>query len=437
MAAGLGTRMRSAMPKHLHPLLGRRMVDWVLVAAARRSAPSRSSSSPRRRRATRSHGVERRGAGASRAGPATRCAPRARRSTGFDGDVLVLTGDTPLLTASSLERAVATHRARAAPRRPCSRSSPPDRRATVASSATATARRADRRGSATRPRRSSRSARSTPSHLRLPRRQLWPALERLEPHNAQGELYLTDTRRDPRRRRRAGRGRTSRRDPLEAEGVNTRVELAAAAARCATASTRAHMLAGRHDRRPGHHLDRRRTSSSSPTSRSTRSPSCAARRGSPPAPRSARTWSRSTPRSVRGRTVGPFCYLRPGTVLEAGAKAGTFVEIKNSRVGEGTKVPHLSYIGDADIGEGTNIGAGAITANYPHQPGRRSTHDDRQERQDRRPQCVRRSGRDRRRRMARGGNGDHRGRSAGLARDRSRRDRSQGGLCRRAAGRLS
>ena len=68
-------------------------------------------------------------------------------------------------------------------------------------------------------------------------------------------------------------------------------------------------------------------------------------------------------------TVGPFCYLRPGTVLEAGAKAGTFVEIKNTRVGEGTKVPHLSYIGDADIGEGTNIGAGGVTANYPHRPG--------------------------------------------------------------------
>ena len=65
-----------------------------------------------------------------------------------------------------------------------------------------------------------------------------------------------------------------------------------------------------------------------------------------------------------GATVGPFCYLRPGTHLEAGAKAGTFVEIKNSRIGEGAKVPHLSYIGDADVGEGTNIGAGAITANY-------------------------------------------------------------------------
>ncbi len=68
--------------------------------------------------------------------------------------------------------------------------------------------------------------------------------------------------------------------------------------------------------------------------------------------------------------VGPFCYLRPGTVLRAGAKAGTFVEIKNSDIGEGTKVPHLSYLGDADVGPGSNIGAGGITVNYPHQPGR-------------------------------------------------------------------
>jgi bifunctional UDP-N-acetylglucosamine pyrophosphorylase/glucosamine-1-phosphate N-acetyltransferase len=62
--------------------------------------------------------------------------------------------------------------------------------------------------------------------------------------------------------------------------------------------------------------------------------------------------------------VGPFAYVRPGTVLHARAKAGTFVEIKNSTIGEGSKVPHLSYVGDTDIGEGTNIGAGNITANY-------------------------------------------------------------------------
>jgi bifunctional UDP-N-acetylglucosamine pyrophosphorylase/glucosamine-1-phosphate N-acetyltransferase len=56
--------------------------------------------------------------------------------------------------------------------------------------------------------------------------------------------------------------------------------------------------------------------------------------------------------------------LRPGTVLEGRAKVGAYCEVKNSRVGEESKVPHLSYIGDAEIGAGANVGAGTITANY-------------------------------------------------------------------------
>ncbi len=72
-------------------------------------------------------------------------------------------------------------------------------------------------------------------------------------------------------------------------------------------------------------------------------------------------------------SVGPFSYLRPGTVLREGSKAGTFVEIKNSDVGAGTKIPHLSYIGDADIGEGTNLGAATITANYDGSRKHRTT----------------------------------------------------------------
>ncbi len=63
-------------------------------------------------------------------------------------------------------------------------------------------------------------------------------------------------------------------------------------------------------------------------------------------------------------SVGPYSFLRPGTVLEAGAKVGAYCEVKNTRVGKGSKVPHLSYIGDAEIGEGANLGAGTITANY-------------------------------------------------------------------------
>ncbi len=65
-----------------------------------------------------------------------------------------------------------------------------------------------------------------------------------------------------------------------------------------------------------------------------------------------------------GASVGPFAHLRPGTTLGAGGKIGTFVETKNARIGAGAKAPHLSYLGDAVIGEGANIGAGVIFANY-------------------------------------------------------------------------
>ena len=68
-------------------------------------------------------------------------------------------------------------------------------------------------------------------------------------------------------------------------------------------------------------------------------------------------------------SVGPFCYLRPGTVLDPDAKAGTFVELKNSRIGARTKVPHLSYLGDAEVGRTRTSQPGNITVNFPHQPG--------------------------------------------------------------------
>ncbi len=74
-----------------------------------------------------------------------------------------------------------------------------------------------------------------------------------------------------------------------------------------------------------------------------------------------------------GVSVGPFAYLRPGSVLRTGSKVGTFVEVKNSDIGPGAKVPHLSYIGDADVGEGSNLGAATITANYDGRAKHRST----------------------------------------------------------------
>ncbi len=74
-----------------------------------------------------------------------------------------------------------------------------------------------------------------------------------------------------------------------------------------------------------------------------------------------------------GASAGPFAYLRPGSLLRAGAKVGTFVEVKNSDIGAAAKVPHLSYIGDADVGEEANLGASTITANYDGHAKHRTT----------------------------------------------------------------
>jgi bifunctional UDP-N-acetylglucosamine pyrophosphorylase/glucosamine-1-phosphate N-acetyltransferase len=74
-----------------------------------------------------------------------------------------------------------------------------------------------------------------------------------------------------------------------------------------------------------------------------------------------------------GASVGPFAYLRPGTRLGAKGKIGTYVETKNASIGEGTKVPHLSYVGDATIGEYTNIGAASVFVNYDGQDKHHTT----------------------------------------------------------------
>lgn len=71
--------------------------------------------------------------------------------------------------------------------------------------------------------------------------------------------------------------------------------------------------------------------------------------------------------------VGPYAYLRPGAVLGEASKVGAYCELKNTTVGAGSKVPHLSYVGDAEIGEGANLGAGTITANYDGKDKHRTT----------------------------------------------------------------
>ena len=365
MAGGLGTRMRSAIPKHLHRLLGRRMVDWVIVAAQDAGAdPVVVVASPDAADAYEglTVAIQQTPLGT---GDAVRSAAVAL--AGRDGDVLVLNGDVPALGAELVRALVDTHRSEGAA-------------ATVLSFEPDDLRSYGRivRDGEGRLARIVEAGDATPEELALGEvnsgiyvfraEKLWQALERLQPHNAQGELYVTDTvgflvdDGDPVAVHVAP-------DPVDAEGINTRAELAAAAAHLRGRINAAHMDAGVTIVDPA-------TTWIEPTvelEADTTVHPFTILRGSTRVETGAEIGPHAVAIDARigpNVTVGPFCYLRPGTELEAGSKAGTFVEIKNSRIGEGTKVPHLSYIGDADIGEGTNIGAGAITANFPHQPGR-------------------------------------------------------------------
>ena len=122
--------------------------------------------------------------------------------------------------------------------------------------------------------------------------------------------------------------------------------------------------------------------------------------------------------SAPAATSGPFAYIRPNTVLAEGAKAGTFVEIKNSRIGEGSKVPHLSYVGDAIVGRDSNIAAGNITANYDGFEKHPTHH--RRQRAHRQRHHARGAGHRRRRRLHGRRLGDHPRRAAGRAGRRAR-----------------
>jgi bifunctional UDP-N-acetylglucosamine pyrophosphorylase/glucosamine-1-phosphate N-acetyltransferase len=364
MAGGLGTRMRSAVPKHLHAILGRRMIDWVVEAARPLDpAPLVVVSSPETSDAFGELrvAVQERPLGT---GDAVRSARAALGDGG--GDLLVLSGDTPLLTAELLGELVETHRRERAAVTVLS-FEPRDARAygrVVRAGDGAVLAIVE-------------AADATPDQLELREcnssiyvfatELLWPALERLEPHNAQGELYLTDVVRELVE----GGERVvahSAADPAEAEGVNTRAEFAAAAAALRDRINRAHMLAGVSIVDPAStwidsevELEPDAIVHPFTVLRGVTRVSAGAEIG----PHAVAVDAEIGP----GATVGPFCYLRPGTVLAARSKAGTFVELKKAHVGEGAKVPHLSYIGDAEIGEGTNIGAGSITANFPHRPG--------------------------------------------------------------------
>jgi bifunctional UDP-N-acetylglucosamine pyrophosphorylase / glucosamine-1-phosphate N-acetyltransferase len=364
LAGGLGTRMRSQTPKHLHRILGRRLVDWV-VEAARPLDPDPLVIVTAPAYADAFDGVE----VAVQEKPLGTADALATARASLDGqnrDLLVLAGDAPLLRPDSLGKLLATHRDSGAAATVLTfRRDDPASYGRIVRSEDGAIRGIVEATDATDDERAIDEVNS--SIYVFNATKLWPALERIQPANAQGELYLTDAVRllvDEGELVAAHEGDTG-----EAEGVNTRVELAAAAAALRDRINEEHMLAGVTIVDPGStwiepsvELEPDATIHPFTVLRGRTRVAGGAEVGPHVVAVDAEIGARVL--------VGPFCYLRPGTVLEADAKAGTFVEIKNSHVGERTKVPHLSYLGDAEVGAGTNIAAGNITVNYPHEPGK-------------------------------------------------------------------
>jgi bifunctional UDP-N-acetylglucosamine pyrophosphorylase/glucosamine-1-phosphate N-acetyltransferase len=378
LAAGLGTRMRSDLPKLLHPLCGRPLLAYALDAVAGVS-PERivvvTATSHDALAAILPAGVER-AVQAEQLGTGDAAAAGLAALGAFEGDVLVVNGDHPLMTAPFIAGLVAAHRGGGA-------------------SVTLTSQTFD-------PRHYGRVVRDEEGRLKgiVEYRDATPeqravvetnvgayvfaadalrrALPRLRSDNDQGEFYLTDAIAllladgDE-----VGVYRTD--DPAVAQGVNSRVELALVVAEVRRRLLETLMLTGVTIVDPESTyvdwgVEIGRDSVVHPQTHLQGETRIGARceigpgsvlRDVTVADGASVVQSHLQGCSVGpGATVGPFSYLRPGTALDEKAKAGAFVEIKNSRVGRDSKVPHLSYVGDTEIGTGTNVGAGTITANY-------------------------------------------------------------------------
>jgi bifunctional UDP-N-acetylglucosamine pyrophosphorylase/glucosamine-1-phosphate N-acetyltransferase len=380
LAAGQGTRMRSAVQKLLHPLCGRPIIAWS-TAAARGAGAGRIVvvDSPERRLADAVDSdvvlaVQEQPLGTADAVGA------AASQFGDAGTVVVLNGDVPLIRPDAIAGLVEAHE----------RSGAAGTIATVVLPDPSGYGRVVRAPDGSVERVVETKADGDATDLELHIREvntglfafdaaaLIRALEEVRPDNAQGEHYLPDVLPILRRHERTVQAHELP-DAEQLLQINDRRQLADVTAVAQRLIHEQHMLAGVTIVNPaatvidiGVEIERDVVVAPfSSLHGSTRIGS-----GSVIGPHSTLLdatvgegskviHSYVTGAVVGDRvSVGPFAYLRPGTVMREGSKAGTFVEIKNSDVGAGSKVPHLSYIGDADIGEGTNLGASTITANY-------------------------------------------------------------------------
>jgi bifunctional UDP-N-acetylglucosamine pyrophosphorylase / glucosamine-1-phosphate N-acetyltransferase len=380
MAAGEGTRMRSSTPKMLHPVCGRAMVAWPILAAREAGAgrvvaivsPGRDISPGLPEGVETVEQPEPDGTGG-----AIRAATVAIESA---ETVLVLSGDVPLISTATIAALLDAHGASAAAATMLTieLDDPGAYGRVVRTDSGEVEKVVEAKGAGD----------ADPAQLAIREinagtyvfdaAPLADALAGLANDNAQGEYYLPDV--FPALRAAGLAVAAHLADDLAVTmGVNNRVDLAAVETEGRRRLLTAHMLAGVTVVDPASTwidadveigADARIEPGTS--LRGATAVGAGARIGPHTTAIDTEIGIEATVLSSHldtckvgdGATVGPFSYLRPGTVLEAGAKAGAFVEIKNSHVGEGAKVPHLSYVGDADVGPGSNLGAGTITANY-------------------------------------------------------------------------
>jgi bifunctional UDP-N-acetylglucosamine pyrophosphorylase/glucosamine-1-phosphate N-acetyltransferase len=393
IAAGEGTRMRSALPKVLHPICGRPMILWPLLAA-REAGAERVIVVDNPKRLLGEHlpdgtevavQQEPRGTGDAVAAAAARIDPSA--------PVLVINGDMPLITGAAIAAVVAAHEeAQAAATLASMELEDPTGYGRVIRGADGSVERVAETKTEGDASEEELAIREVNAGLYVfDGGALIAALNNLSEANAQGERYLPDVL-----PLLLAAGKTVQASPLPdpelALGVNDRADLARVTRLAQQRIHQAHQRAGVTIVDPASTLIDATVAIGEDT---TIEPSCFLRGRTRIGARctvgplttiidsvlgdevAVRHSYLDGATAADGVSIGPFAYLRPKAVLRENAKAGTFVEIKNSTVGAGSKVPHLSYVGDADIGEGSNLGAGTITANYDGREKHRTTIGDR------------------------------------------------------------
>jgi bifunctional UDP-N-acetylglucosamine pyrophosphorylase / glucosamine-1-phosphate N-acetyltransferase len=384
LAAGGGTRMKSKTMKVLHPIAGRSMIGHVLNAASALE-PSRIVAVVGHQREQVGPHIEQLVPGVVLAvqetqdgtGHAVRVAWEALPAEARTGTVIVAYGDTPLLEGETLRRFAGFHRESAVAMSILTG---------VVTDPTGYGRIVRDADDAVRAIVEERDA--GPEHagineinsgiLAFDAEFLDTALPALGNDNAKGEYYLTDT---VALARKAGRTVAAFviDDVVQTEGANDRVQLAALAVEMNRRILQRWMrdgvtvvdptstwvdvdvkLAADVTLLPGVQL----LGATAVEEDAVIGPDCTLKDVEVGAGAHVVRTHAELAVIGAGADVGPFSYLRPGTVLGAGGKIGAFVEAKNATIGPGAKVPHLSYVGDATIGEGANIGAGTIFANY-------------------------------------------------------------------------